>query len=91
MSHSAETEAVDLLAETDGIDKLPKVGVLTQVWDRLKVWWFGQLVDSVTAPRVCQYLVGLAHFAANTEERRVLLNVTYQIFTEMKDLPSALM
>ncbi|EER03135.1 26S proteasome regulatory subunit rpn-1, putative [Perkinsus marinus ATCC 50983] len=72
MSHSAETEAVDLLAETDGIDKLP------------------ELVDSVTAPRVCQYLVGLAHFAANTEERRVLLNVTYQIFTQMKDLPSAL-
>ncbi|EER07356.1 26S proteasome regulatory subunit RPN1, putative [Perkinsus marinus ATCC 50983] len=72
MSHSAETEAVDLLAETDGIDKLAK------------------LVDSVTAPRVCQYLVGLAHFAANTEERRVLLNVTYQIFTQMKDLPSAL-
>ncbi|KAF4707495.1 26S proteasome non-ATPase regulatory subunit 2, partial [Perkinsus olseni] len=72
MSHSAETEAVDLLAETDGIEKLPK------------------LVDSVTAPRVCQYLVGLAHFAANTEERRVLLNVTYQIFTEMKDLPNAL-
>ncbi|KAF4662155.1 26S proteasome non-ATPase regulatory subunit 2 [Perkinsus olseni] len=72
MSHSAETEAVDLLAETDGIEKLPK------------------LVDSVTAPRVCQYLVGLAHLAANTEERRVLLNVTYQIFTEMKDLPNAL-
>ncbi|KAF4671856.1 26S proteasome non-ATPase regulatory subunit 2 [Perkinsus chesapeaki] len=70
--HSAETEAVDLLAETDGISKLL------------------QLVDSVTAPRICQYLVGLAHFAANTEERRVLLNVTYEIFTQMKDLSNAL-
>lgn len=29
MSHSAETEAVDLLAETDGIDKLPEVEVST--------------------------------------------------------------